>query len=578
MTVGIPGAGIGGLFYLIAALLLPFRSLIRRLSGIRVSWKETARQVGLALGIFLGIWATGWLLGRLVAPTLAASAASAARAMVPLRDANLVRWAALLAGFITLGAVLLATQAARFLVRRKIAPVLVFVFLLLGLGAILAFAQSPAADLLKKADAAFTDEDRALAEKLYLQVIALDPAQSRAYYRLGILASDDAAALDWFLRYIEEEPEDAWGWLAVGDRSLKLDKTVEALIAYERAARLAPKADDVQARLAKGRLRAAPAVEPIGGMISDSDGNRTWRYGGNFDFALRGGFRLGARLSRMAVDDGQPLDPERLWKRVRVPSNLEVPVTGARLDEAIFRLTGRPGPALRLDLTGGLARLQGPNEKAWSTIQADVRLKWRGSKSGPAFEVRGLRIPLAASPLLVANRGMKNELRLNLDLPVGPLRFRGGGRAGSIIAAGEQANARFQGDAALVLPLGWSGEISAQYHRIGFARASTSGYFAPSSVETIEAGTYWEWSGDGAFGASLDLGAGLQRLAKQNEALGPWKPALRGWASLSLAMSPAWVWRVEAEAYSAPFAPVGAATSADWRYLSVSAGLVVRIR
>jgi hypothetical protein len=563
MTVGIPGAGIGGLFYLIAALLLPVRSLIRRLSGIRVSWKEIVRQVGLALGILLGIWATGWLLGSLIAPARAASEASAGRAMVPLRDANIV---------------LLTTQAARFLVRRKIAPVLIFVFLLFGRGAVPAFAQSPAADLLKKADAAFTNENRALAEKLYLEVIALDPSQSRAFYRLGVLAADDAAALDWFLRYIEKEPEDAWGWLAVGDRSLNLDKTVEALIAYERAARLAPTAADIQERLAKGRLRAAPAVEPIGGLISDSDGNRTWRYGGNVDFALRGGFRLGARLSRSTVDDGLPLDPARLWKRVRVSSNLEVPVTGATLEEAVFRLTGRPGPALRLDLTGGLARLQGPNEKAWSTIQADVRLRWRGSKSGPAFEARGLRIPLAASSLLVANRGMKDELRLNVDIPLGPLRFRGGGRAGSIIAAGEQSNARFQGDAALVLPLGWSGEISAQYHRLGFARASTSGYFAPSLVETIEAGTYWEWSGDGAFGASLDLGAGPQRLAKQNEALGPWKLALRGWASLSWAMSPAWVWRVEAEAYSAPFAPVGAATSADWRYLSVSTGLIIRIR
>jgi hypothetical protein len=173
---------------------------------------------------------------------------------------------------------------------------------------------------------------------------------------------------------------------------------------------------------------------------------------------------------------------------------------------------------------------------------------------------------------------MKNEMRLNVDIPVGPLRFRGGGRAASIIMVGEQSNARFQGDAALVLPLGWSGEISAQYHRLGFARASTVGYFAPSLVETIEAGTYWEWGGDGDLGAALDLGAGLQRLAKQQEVLGPWKLALRGWASLSWAISPAWIWRVEAEAYSAPFAPVGAATSADWRYLSVSAGLLIRIR
>jgi hypothetical protein len=36
-------------------------------------------------------------------------------------------------------------------------------------------------------------------------------------------------------------------------------------------------------------------------------------------------------------------------------------------------------------------------------------------------------------------------------------------------------------------------------------------------------------------------------------------------------------WRVEAEAYSAPFAPVGVVTVPNWRYISVSMGLLVWI-
>jgi hypothetical protein len=34
---------------------------------------------------------------------------------------------------------------------------------------------------------------------------------------------------------------------------------------------------------------------------------------------------------------------------------------------------------------------------------------------------------------------------------------------------------------------------------------------------------------------------------------------------------------MEAEAYSAPFAPVGVVTAPNWRYISVSMSLLVRI-
>ena len=68
MVAGIPGAGIGGLFYLLAAFSLPLRLVRRWWRGERRppagdgSW----RQVGMALGIVAGIWLAGWMLGLIV--------------------------------------------------------------------------------------------------------------------------------------------------------------------------------------------------------------------------------------------------------------------------------------------------------------------------------------------------------------------------------------------------------------------------------------------------------------------------------------------------------------------------------
>jgi hypothetical protein len=416
--------------------------------------------------------------------------------------------------------------------------------------------QTSVAELLRRADAAFADENRALAERLYRQVLALDPNQSRAVYRLGQLSRDDEVALQWFKQYAKLEPTDAWGWLAVGDKSLKVGKTVEALEAYQRAARLQPKAADVQERLAKGRLRAAPTIEPILGLVSDSDGNITLRYGLGGNMAFRGGFRIGARAARSNIDDG---------------------FTTATLDEAVLRLEGRPRMALRLDLTAGLARLAFPDAASWTTPQADLRVRWREDNSSPSFEVRLQRLPLGTSPVLIANHAVRNELRLGVEIPAGPVRIRGTGRAGLIETFGGDANLRLQGDAALALPIGWRGEVSAQYHRLSFNRASSAGYFAPKLVETIEGGTYWDLGGDGQVSASVDLGVGIQRLAKQEEEVGPWKLALRGWGMLSVDLSRIVQWRVEGEAYSAPFAPVGVVTAPNWRYVSVNMSLLIRI-
>ena len=410
------------------------------------------------------------------------------------------------------------------------------------------------AGLLRQADSAFAAEDRALAERLYRQVLKLDGKQPRAVYRLGVLSRDDEAALGWFKRYAVLEPDDAWGWLAVGDTSLRVGKSVEAREAYGRAAALAPEAKDVQQDLARGRLRAAPTLEPVGGYTRDSDGNRTWKYDLNGDVALRGGWRFGGGATRSTIGDG---------------------AGDATLDEGLLRLEGRPRTAWRIDLSGGPAQLAAPGADPWLTEVADARVRWR--RKPTAVEIRVQRLALGTSPQLVANRAMQDEAKLGVELPAGPLRLRATGRAALIETLGEDANRRLQGDAALVLPLGWRGEVSAQYHRIGYERSTSAGYFAPERAETIEGGTYWDLGGDGALSFSVDLGAGGQRVAEQGAAVGPWKVALRAWAMLAVDLSRTIQWRTEAEAYRAPFASAGVATTQDWRYRSVSTGLYLRL-
>ncbi len=90
-------------------------------------------------------------------------------------------------------------------------------------GALLAAQNEKITDLVRRADAAFADEDRKLAQTLYLQVVKIDPYQSHAVYRLGQLAGNDESALRWYRRYVELEPDDAWGWLALGDKYIRLE-------------------------------------------------------------------------------------------------------------------------------------------------------------------------------------------------------------------------------------------------------------------------------------------------------------------------------------------------------------------
>jgi hypothetical protein len=67
MTAGLPGTGIGGLFYLVLALGMPLREIARRLSGTAGGWKLPARQIALVAAMAVVFWLEGLLLKGLVA-------------------------------------------------------------------------------------------------------------------------------------------------------------------------------------------------------------------------------------------------------------------------------------------------------------------------------------------------------------------------------------------------------------------------------------------------------------------------------------------------------------------------------
>lgn len=76
MNVGLPGTGLGGLFYFVLVLALPFRELWLRAQGKRgASWGEILRLLVLCGGIVCVMWVQGVLLSMILPPSSGAAVA-----------------------------------------------------------------------------------------------------------------------------------------------------------------------------------------------------------------------------------------------------------------------------------------------------------------------------------------------------------------------------------------------------------------------------------------------------------------------------------------------------------------------
>jgi hypothetical protein len=119
MVTGLPGAGIGGLFYLGSALWLPVRGAWRRLRGGALPWEPALRSAGIALGIVAAIWLAGVMIGLWAGPIFQPVAALAGRGPGSVGGTtNLLATLTLALSLGTLALVLLMVQVARVVVRR----------------------------------------------------------------------------------------------------------------------------------------------------------------------------------------------------------------------------------------------------------------------------------------------------------------------------------------------------------------------------------------------------------------------------------------------------------------------------
>ncbi len=80
MTPGLPGTGIGGLFYILSAAWMPLREALRGRGGDAVPgrWALIARQFAIAVGIIVAMTSVFWAIDASFPASVAAGDAEAA--------------------------------------------------------------------------------------------------------------------------------------------------------------------------------------------------------------------------------------------------------------------------------------------------------------------------------------------------------------------------------------------------------------------------------------------------------------------------------------------------------------------
>ena len=418
--------------------------------------------------------------------------------------------------------------------------------------------QDAAARLLARADSAFEAGDSASARAAYLELLRLDPEQSRAVFQLARLQPPGSGEqLRLLRRYTELEPQDAWGWASLGDARVDAGDEDGARAAYRRARALAPDDADIVASLAALQPAASPrrmTLEPLVRVASDSDGSRLLRTGAAASVTFASSSRIAVDAARLTVDGA-----------AATVSGWDAGLFGEWRPSAPFLLSGRAGMISARGEIGG-ADVREP------TLQA--RMRWR-PQHGPALELRARHEPLSATPELLALPVVLSEARAVVELPLaGPLYVRGVGRYGGL-RDDVNTNTRLMWGAGPVIRLGPAFELNALAGRSSYAEPSAGGYFAPERVDLIDAGFYWEREGD-ALVLALDAGGGIERITRFHEPAGDWARALRLWSQATWWLSPAAALRVEAEAYDTRAGEVVVAEGAAWRWGSLGVSVVVR--
>jgi len=388
----------------------------------------------------------------------------------------------------------------------------------------------------------------------YDDALRLAPGERDAVIgRLRVLARaghTDAAARG-YRQWLDANPNDAEAWGELARQRLRQGRERDAVEAFERAQALAPD-PSVSRRLAVARAAAAAAITPLASGTHDSDGNTTLRLGGTAELAASGPMRLGLTASRTAISDG---------------------VTTTGRQDLSLRAAWRPGAALHVDAAAGAGRFDAvAGRNATILPTGELRARWRVPGGGPIVDLRARRDVLDATPLLAANRVLRTELGATVELPVGrAFKLRGISRTVALSDSAE-INHRTTFVGMLAVPVMPSVEVSAQFHTIRFAHPTTAGYFAPRLVQVAQAGSYLEFETARGILLVFDIGAGLQRVAEQGAAIGPWGRALRLYSLIVVPLAVGRDLRLEFDGEQSAFANE-VATTAEWRYVSAALSL-----
>ena len=120
MTVGVPGVGFGGIFYLMGALFMPVREVVRTARGESnvERWAVVATQWSLAAGILVALWGTGWALGHVLTPALLAKTGAGA-GWAGAAPHNLLKVSALVVSLGMLAILIAVVRIAQFVLRSR---------------------------------------------------------------------------------------------------------------------------------------------------------------------------------------------------------------------------------------------------------------------------------------------------------------------------------------------------------------------------------------------------------------------------------------------------------------------------
>lgn len=481
--------------------------------------------------------------------------------------------------------------------------------------------------LLQQADAAYSAGERELAGRLYRAVLASEPNNSRAAYQLAHLSPPGSAEAIALLRhYVELEPEDPWGYMALGDALAKSGAVDEAIEQYSLARQKAPAEPDVylglgrilrdagrtdelvrnyeewvsrqpksaEAWLELGRARQrakryVEAADAYAQSLSIRQDERTRVLLENVlaetAFSLRPFFGLSHdsdenRIKRWGLEGEWQLTERSRWGLHAERNEVWDPFSSGKVDALALIAKWQPLSLLKLDGLAGTSRLAAdqPGQKATNRPLRGLRLRWNSPTEGPAAELRAVQNPLIATPGLVAQPVELAETKASLDLPViGPFRARARGQIG-VLDAATDVNHRSGYQLGPVYRWRPAAEVGVFYSRLGYEHATAGGYFAPRRAETVELGTYIEYENLAPLTFALDAGAGQQRVQKQGEDMRDWIATYRLWALVSYALKPGVSLELELEHYDSPVAGNAVAPTANWSYNAATLSLRFGVR